>query len=53
MNEGLNWPLAYHRMKVAEDNASKGKPGPCNCPDCKEVMASLGLDTGGRDLVSA
>jgi hypothetical protein len=50
MNDQNKWAFAYHRIKVAEDNAKNGKPGACSCSDCKEVMASLGMDYRGKDL---
>jgi hypothetical protein len=50
MNDKDRWAFAHHRIKVAEDNAKNGKPGACSCPDCKEVMASLGMDYRGHDL---
>lgn len=50
MNEQNKWAFAHHRIKAAEENSKNGKPGPCNCADCKEVMASLGMDYRGKDL---
>ena len=46
------WAMAYHRILRAKDNSDEGKPGPCNCKECREYMASKGLDTKGQELQS-
>ena len=44
------WSMVYHRIKAAEENAAKDKPGTCDCKDCREYMAERGLDTKGREV---
>ena len=43
------WSIAYHRIQVAKDNASKGKSGSCKCPDCAEHFAAISAGQEARD----
>ena len=42
------WSMAYHRIQSAKENNK-----PCDCKECREYMASKGLDTRGRELTDS
>jgi hypothetical protein len=35
------WNVAWHRMKVAEDNKKKGKNEGCDCENCIEHLEAI------------